>query len=96
VVKLRAEIEYVEPAAAFLTFPKMLGFRSKAGRQFACQIFPRRIVSVMRPILVMLMRAIDSPAHRSSRIPLNVGWHSFPLRRLHSVFDLGEARYNLC
>jgi hypothetical protein len=59
VVKLRAEIEHVEPAAACLTFPKILGFRSKAARQFACQIFPRRIVGVMRPILVILMRAID-------------------------------------
>ena len=59
VAKLRAEIEHVEPATARLTFPKMLGFRSKAGRQFACRIFLRRIVSVMRRILVMLMRAID-------------------------------------
>jgi non-homologous end joining protein Ku len=27
--------------------------------KFACQIFPRQIVGVMRPILVMLMHAID-------------------------------------
>jgi hypothetical protein len=27
--------------------------------KFACQIFPRQIVGVMRPILVMLMHAIE-------------------------------------
>ena len=68
VVEYRAKVAHVEPAAACLTFPKMLGFRSKTGRQFACQIFPRRIVGVMRSNLVMLMRAIDEHAKPDHQI----------------------------
>jgi hypothetical protein len=56
VVKDRAEIAHVEPADVRL--PKMLGVAQRRATKLLGR-FPARNVGVKRPILVMLMHAID-------------------------------------